>query len=160
VVKAMRSAVDGVAKQEFVNQLDIVARAFDYDIPVGFRDVEPGRVDRLFEAAPAFGSYTTWSSRWTPGPRRAPVFDLLGQLVESVSGFEPESDGLVSAASANGAGLQSYDSSPLFHTDYFSDARTMAQLNECLAQFFSRPVTGPSSWHRDTEPKAAAIVAG
>jgi len=158
VVKAMRGAVDGVAKQEFVNQLDIVARAFDYDIPVGFRDVEPGRVDRLFEAAPAFAAYTTWSSRWTPGPRRAPGFDLLGQLVESVSGFEPESDGLVSAASANGAGLQSYDSSPLFHTDYFSDARTMAQLNDCLSQFFLRPVKGPSSWHHDTTRQAATVA--
>ncbi len=144
VLGTVRGAVEGVAKPEFVDQLDIVARAFNYDIPAGFRDVEPGQVDRLFDAAPAFEHYTTWSSRWTPGARKAPAADLLGQLVESVSGFEPESDGLVSAASATGAGLRNYDSSPLFHTDYFGDPRTMAQLDECLSAFFARPARGPS----------------
>jgi hypothetical protein len=144
VLGAFRGAVDGVAKDEFVDQLDLVARAFNYDIPAGFRDLEPGQVERLFDGVPHFEHCVTWSSRWTPGARHAPATDLLGQLVESVSGFEPDSDGLVSAASASSAGRHNYDSSPLFHTDYFADAATMAQLHDCLAQFFAQHAKEPN----------------
>lgn len=131
----MRNAVDGVAAQDFVSQLDMVARAFDYDIPAGFRDVEPARVSPLLQAAPPFDNYVAWCSRWVPGSAPAPGLDLLSQLVEAVSGFEPDGDGLVSAASATKGATCRHDASPLFHTGYFGHRRSMGQLQSDLASF-------------------------
>ena len=41
LVAAIRNAIDGVAPKETTMRLDMLKRAFNYDLPVGYRDIEP-----------------------------------------------------------------------------------------------------------------------
>ena len=134
---AIRNAIDGVAPKETTTQLDMLKRALSYDLPVGYRDIEPDRVENLLAAARDFRSYTTWSSHWIPQAVLGARSAVLGRLLLRLSGLVTEGDGLVTEASACGQGSAHHDLSPVFHTAYFADPRALAQLRSYLHGFFA-----------------------
>lgn len=138
VMERLYKSVDGVINYDLLAQLQLVSRALEYDIPIGFKDVEPAVVARLIEKAPSFNEIITWGSHWKPAAGTLWSWDLLGMVVESVSGFEPGGDGLVAKKSAFGDGRPYFDVTPTFHTGYFSDAIAMEQLRVRLCEFLLR----------------------
>lgn len=135
LVLAIHGAMDGVAASETTSSLGVLKRVVTRDLPVGYRDIEPDRVEHLLAPARHFDSYTTWSSRWLPMAFKGAPSEAIGRLLARLWGLIPGGDGVVPALSASGHAGAHHDATPVFHTSYFADERTRAQLGICLQGF-------------------------
>lgn len=128
-----REAVSGVLSKQQMVDLLILERALAYDIPPGFRDVEPEGVARMARGRPLPEGLWVWGSEWGPGLDRPVEDGLWHRIVEDWAGFEADGDGIVPKRSAMAGLAEAADASPVFHTGYFEHPPTVAQIRERLS---------------------------
>ncbi|HWP18031.1 MAG TPA: hypothetical protein VNO84_02775 [Burkholderiaceae bacterium] len=123
------AASDVLGKQQLVDLL-ILERALAYDIPPGFRDVEPEGVTRMArgQPLPLPEGMWVWGSEWGPVGDRPLEDGLWRRVVEDWAGFEADGDGIVPKVSAMAGCPHAEDASPVFHTGYFEHRPTVAQM--------------------------------
>ncbi len=145
LVGLFRDLASGVLDKQQMTDLLILERALAYEIPPGFRDVEPDGVKRMAKGQPLPEGLVAWGSEWAP-PRGRPVEDgIWHRIVEDWAGFEADGDGLVPLHSSRPAELpQTYDASPVFHTGYFAHPDTAAQIRQALEQRLSGQTPAPA----------------
>lgn len=129
VVGAVRDVASGWLDKQHMTDLLILERALAYDIPPGFRDVEPEGVARMARGQALPAQMTVWGSQWGPPATRLGEAHLWHRVIEDFAGFEADGDGIVPLYSSKPQGLaQSFDASPSFHTGYFAHPATVAQI--------------------------------
>ncbi|GIX23194.1 MAG: hypothetical protein KatS3mg122_0425 [Caldimonas sp.] len=116
----------------------ILERALAYDIPPGFKDVEPSGVARMAKDQSWPEGLIAWGSQWAP-ERGLPLDGRFWhRLVEDLGGLEADGDGIVPLHSSAPQGLpEVYDASPVFHTGYFAHPPTVAQIRAALQRALS-----------------------
>lgn len=145
LVGVFRDVASGVLDKQQMSDLLILERALAYDIPPGFRDVEPEGVERMAKGQPLPEGLAAWGSEWAP-PRGRPVEDRVWhRVIEDFAGLEADGDGIVPLHSSKPQGVaQAFDASPAFHTGYFAHAPTVVQIRAMLERLLSNPPLGPT----------------
>ena len=117
-------------------------RGLAYDLPRGFRDLEPSGLARLLRGRAAHelppGLWLV-GSHWAPGPGSGSEMPEWDWLYEDARGDSEAGDGLVrcdSALAGRPAGDEAcatrFDASPVFHTHYLLHAATRARIARML----------------------------
>jgi hypothetical protein len=140
LIRAARTMGSGWLGREELAQLLVLERGLAYEIPPGFRDVEPKSVKRMAHGRPndlPQGMWL-WGSTWGPEDAHPIEEGIWHWLVEDMGGAEVGGDGLVSKESALAgrlaADLIAHDASPVFHTHYFAHSPTREQMAQVLSQ--------------------------
>lgn len=134
-----REAASGVLDKQRMVDLLMLERALAYDIPPGFRDVEPAGVARMARGQGMPEGLWAWGSEWGPGDDRPRQDRLWRRVIEDWAGFEADGDGIVPKHSALGGLPEAIDASPVFHTAYFEHEPTVAQMRERLHALLDWP---------------------
>ncbi|AKJ27997.1 hypothetical protein [Caldimonas brevitalea] len=133
-----RDVASGLLDKQQMVDLLMLERALAYDIPPGFRDVEPAGVARMARGQGMPEGLWVWGSEWGPGDANPLQERLWRRFIEDWAGFEADGDGIVPKDSAL-AGLEdAHDASPVFHTAYFEHEPTVAQIRQRLETLLDR----------------------
>ncbi|PPE71701.1 hypothetical protein IS481_13325 [Caldimonas thermodepolymerans] len=129
----VRDLASGILDKQHLVQLTILERALAYDIPPGFRDVEPAGVARMARRHPGMPEgMWVWGSEWGPGDSRPIGERVWHRVIEDWAGFEADGDGIVPKQSALAGLAEAMDASPVFHTEYFEHEPTVRQIRARL----------------------------
>ena len=128
VVGWFRDIASGVLDKQQMIDLLILERALAYDIPPGFRDVEPAGVARMARGQGMPEGMWVWGSEWGPGDDNPVEERLWRRVIEDWAGFEADGDGIVPKQSALAGLAHALDASPAFHTAYFEHSATVEQI--------------------------------
>lgn len=133
LVGLFRDLASGVLDKQQMTDLLILERALAYDIPPGFRDVEPEGVRRMAKGRPLPGGLVAWGSEWAPVGGQPVEDHIWHRIVEDIAGLEADGDGIVPLHSSKPEGLaEVHDASPVFHTSYFAHPATATQIRRAL----------------------------
>lgn len=132
VVGWFRDIASGVLDKQQMVDLLILERALAYDIPPGFRDVEPAGVARMARGKGMPDGMWVWGSEWGPGDDNPLEERLWRRVIEDWAGFEADGDGIVPKQSALAGLVDALDASPVFHTAYFEHRATVEQIRSRL----------------------------
>jgi hypothetical protein len=133
------NAAKGVLTPEQLTDLVLLERALAYDIPPGFKDLEPAGVARMARGRGMPDGLVTWGSEWSPAASSHRVENFFAHVIEEWAGLEADGDGVVPKRSALAGMPMSHDASPSFHTTYFEHAPTVAQIRTQLERLLSAP---------------------
>ena len=128
VVGWFRDIASGVLDKQQMIDLLILERALAYDIPPGFRDVEPAGVARMARGQGMPQGMWVWGSEWGPGDDNPVEERLWRRVIEDWAGFEADGDGIVPKQSALAGLAHALDASPAFHTAYFEQPAVVEQM--------------------------------
>lgn len=137
------NAAKGVLTPEQLTDLMLLERALAYDIPPGFKDVEPAGVARMARGRGLPDGLITWGSEWSPAASTHRVENFFAHVIEEWAGLEADGDGVVPKRSALAGLPTSHDASPSFHTTYFEHPPTVAQIRTQLERLLSAPSCVP-----------------
>lgn len=138
VVGLLGSALHEVGGRNTLAKIKNLERGMAGDIPPGFRDLLPMNIEARAEDSPwPEGRIVTWGSQWRAGIAADWRPELWHRLIEGFAGFEADGDGMIPLESAK-HGPQAFDASPVFHTEYFSHAPTVAQMQAVLQDLARR----------------------
>lgn len=121
------AASDRLTPQQ-ATDLALLERALAYDIPPGFRDLEPAGVARMARGRGLPAGLYTWGSRWRPASPSHVIENHFARVLEDWAGLEVDGDGVVPKQSALAGLPTARDASPSFHTGYFEQKVTVGQI--------------------------------
>ncbi|MFN0185381.1 MAG: hypothetical protein ACKVQR_16330, partial [Aquabacterium sp.] len=148
-VGLLRDLAGGLLAREQMAELVNLERALAYEVPVGFKDVEPESTQRLAggDARRLPPGMVLVGSEWGPVGDDGVDEWLWDTLVEDLAGAEVGGDGLVARESAWGGRalregqhsgpqgeVELVDASPSFHTGYLSHGATRDAVARVLAR--------------------------
>lgn len=150
-VGLLRDLAGGVLGRDQMAELINLERALAYEVPAGFRDVEPQRMQELAggDARRLPPGMVLVGAEWGPEGDEGLDEWLWDTLVEDLAGAEVGGDGLVARESSWGGrrlregqqvaevdGALLIDASPSFHTRYLAHPRTREMVAGALQRLF------------------------